>query len=85
MPPYDVLGDAGPAVMLVTEDDDICPYFGRSLENDVRDVAIGGVDELSVHGDSRGGELVHSVLHYFPFIGGDIVLAVQDAEPPTRR
>jgi hypothetical protein len=29
----------------------------------------------------RGGELVHSVLHYFPFIGGDVVLAVQDAEP----
>ena len=81
MPPDDVFGDRGPAVMLVAEDDDICSYFGRSLENDVRDVVIGGVDELSVHGDSRCGELVDGVLHYFLFTGGDVVLAVKDAEP----
>ena len=81
MPPDDVLGDPGPTVMLVAQDDDICPYFVCSLENDVRDVVFGGVDEFSVDGDSRCGELVDGVLHYFPFTGGDVVLAVEDAEP----
>ena len=37
-------------------------------------------DEFSVDGDSRRGEVVDGVLHYLPFAGGDIVLAVEDAE-----
>ena len=67
--------------MLVTENDDICPQFARSLKNDVRDVVFGGVDEFSMDGDSRRGEVVDGVLHYFPFTGGDVVLAVENAEP----
>jgi hypothetical protein len=67
--------------MRVTEDDDIGAQFVRSLENDVRDVMFGGVDEFSVHSDPRCGKLVDSVLHYSPFISGYVVLAHQDAEP----
>ena len=81
MPSNDVLGDPGPTVMLGTEDDDIRAQLVRSLKNDVRDVVFGGVDEFSVDGDSRRGEVVDGVLHYLPFAGGDIVLAVEDAEP----
>ena len=81
MPSNDVLGDPGPTVMLGTEDDDIDVQFVRPPKNDVRDVVLGGVDEFSVDGDSRRGEVVDGVLHYLPFAGGDIVLAVEDAEP----
>ena len=81
MPPNDLLGDPGPTVMLGTEDDDIRAQFVRSLKNDVRDVVFGGVDEFSVDGDSRRGEVVDGVLHHFPFTGGDVVLAVENAEP----
>ena len=81
VPPDDVLGDAGPAVMLGTEDDEIDAQFFRTLENDVRDVVFGGVDEFSVDGDARCGEVVDGVLHDFPFTGGDVVLAVKDTEP----
>ena len=81
MPPHDVLGDPGPPVMLGTEDDDIRAQLVRSLKNDVRDVVFGGVDEFSVDRDSRRGEVVDGVLHYFLFTGGDVVLAVKDAEP----
>ena len=81
MPPYDVLGDPGPPVMLGTEDDDVGAQFVRSLKNDVRDVVFGGVDEFPVDGDSRSGEVVDGILHQFLFTGGDVVLAVEDAEP----
>ena len=81
MPSNDVLGDPGPTVMLGTEDDDIRAQLVASPKNDVRDVVLGGVDEFSVDGDSRRGEVVDGVLHYLPFAGGDIVLAVEDAEP----
>ena len=81
MTPNDLLGDPGPPVMLGTEDDDIHAQFACSLKNDVRDVVFGGVDEFSVDGDSRRGEVVDGVLHYFPFTGGDIVLTIENAEP----
>jgi hypothetical protein len=81
MPPNDLLGHCRPAVMLVAEDDDIGAQFLRSLENDVRNVMFGGVDEFSVHSDSRCGKLVDSVLHYCLFTGGYVVLAIKDTEP----
>ena len=67
--------------MRVTEHDDVGAQFVRSLENDVRDVMFGGVDEFSVHRNSRCGKLVDGVLHCSPFIGGYVVLADQDTEP----
>ena len=67
--------------MRVTEDDEIGAQFVRSLENDVRDVMFGGLDEFSVHRNSRCGKLVDSVLHYFLFAGGYVVLAIKDTEP----
>ena len=63
MPPNDLLGDCRPTVMLVTEHDDVGAQFVRSLQNDVRDVMFGGVDEFSVHRNSRCGKLVDGVLH----------------------
>ena len=61
MPPDDVLGDAGTPVVLGTEDDEIDAQFFRTLENDVRDVVFGGVDEFSVDGDARCREGVDGV------------------------
>ena len=81
MPPNDLLGHCRPTVMRVTEDDDIGAHFLRSLDNDLRDVMFGGVDELSVHRNSRCGKLVDSVLHYCLFTGGYVILAVKDTEP----
>ena len=81
MAPDDLLGDRGSTVVLVSEDDDVRTQFGRALEDDVRDVVFGGVDEFTVHCDPRGGELVHRPLHDIPFTCRRIVLAVQDPEP----
>ena len=81
MPSNDLLGHCRPTVMLVTEDDDVGAQFVRSLENDVRDVMFGGVDEFSVHSDSRCGKLVDSVLHHFPFTCVHVVLAIKDTKP----
>jgi hypothetical protein len=81
MPPNDVFGHCRPTVMRVTEHDDIGAQFVRSLENDVRDVMFRGLDELSVHSDTRCRKLVDSVLHYFLLTGGDVVLAIKDTEP----
>ena len=83
MPPDDVLGDPGTPVVLGTENNQIGAQFVRTLKNDVRDVVFGGVDEFSVDGDSRCGEVVDRVLHDFPFTGGDVVLTGEDAEPRT--
>ncbi len=80
MPPYDVLGDPGAPVMLGTQDDDVGVQFLRSLEDDVRDVVFGGVDEFPVDGDSRSGEVVDGILHRFPFPGGYVIFAIEDAE-----
>jgi len=81
MPPDDLLDHCRSTVMRVTEHDDIGAQLARSLENDVRDVIFRGLDEFSVHSDTRCGKLVDSILHYFLFIGGDIVLAIKDTEP----
>jgi hypothetical protein len=81
MPPDDLLGHCRSTVMRVTEQDDIGSQFVRSLENDVRDVMFRGLDEFSVHSDTRCGKLVDSILHYFLFTGGDVLLAIKDAEP----
>ena len=81
MAPDDVLGDPGTPVVLGTENNQVGAQFVRSLEDDVRDVVFGGVDEFTVDGDSRCGEVVDRVLHDFSFTGGDVVFTVEDAEP----
>jgi hypothetical protein len=81
MPPDDLLGHRRPTVMRVTEDDDIGAQFVRSLENDVRDVMFGGLDEFSMHSDSGCGKLVDGGLHYFLFTGGYVFLAIKDTKP----
>jgi hypothetical protein len=81
MPTDDLLGHGRPTVMRVTEDDDIGAQFVRSLENDVRDVMFGGLDEFSVHSDSGCGKLVDGGLHSFLFTGGYVFLAIKDTKP----
>jgi hypothetical protein len=81
MSPDHLLGHCRPTVVRVTEDDQVGAQFIRSLEDDGRDVVLGGVDELPVRGDPGCGEPVDGARHHRVLIGSDVVIAIEDAEP----